>query len=605
MTILILPGTVVKMNVKYTNIAKIEYEGEIPRAALRFMWFAVRPKKAFFFGALVCISVAALLHQISPYLFKLIIDAIEADKLERIPLYLAMYPLIFLGIELFYRSAAYFVARVCIDGKEYLYNQLSTYLLNHSHTYFSNRFAGSLMSKLSTTVNAFENFTEFVLWNYLDSLITFGSTLVFILLVDVRTGCVLGGIFLLLFIVNFLLSPRSQIYSRLSAESQSTQSGVLVDILSNTSIVRQFGRTFQERQVIANVSEVAKQAEYKTRFFGEWLLVINSFIITVGFAVMMWVLILGYQSSTIGTGSLVFVLGLLMGMAYQLLFLGNAFQNGSQQFGQLKDGINEMLLPHDIIDAPHATALQVSNGAITWDEVSFTYGENKVFDNFNLDIKAGQRVGLVGSSGAGKSTFVSLMLRQSEVGSGAILIDDQNVAHVTQDSLRNNISVVPQEPTLFHRTIKENIAYGKPDASNEEIIAVAKKAQAHDFIIALPEGYDTPVGERGVKLSGGQKQRVAIARAMLKNSPILILDEATSALDSESEVQIQQALHSLMNEKTVIAVAHRLSTLREMDRIIVLEQGKIIEDGTHEVLSKAGGTYERLWTHQAGGFLVE
>ena len=605
MTILIRPGTVVKMNVKYTNIAKTEYEGEIPRAPLRFMWFAVRPKKAFFFGALVCISIAALLHQISPYLFKLIIDAIEADTLERIPLYLAMYPLIFLGIELFYRSAAYFVARVCIDGKEYLYNQLSTYLLQHSHTYFSNRFAGSLMSKLSTTVNAFENFTEFVLWNYLDSLITFGSTLVFILLVDVTAGCVLGGIFLLLFLVNYGLSSRSQTYSRQSAESQSTQSGVLVDILSNSSIVRQFGRARQEQKVIAASSQVAKQAEYKTRFFGEWLLVINSFIITVGFAVMMWVLILGYQSGAIGTGSLVFVLGLLMGMAYQLLFLGNAFQNGSQQFGQLKDGINEMLLPHDIVDSPKATPLQVNEAAITWDAVSFTYGENTVFDNFNLSIQAGERVGLVGSSGAGKSTFVSLMLRQNEAGSGVIAIDEQDIAQVTQDSLRNTISVVPQEPTLFHRTIRENITYGKPDATDEEIIDVAKKAQAHEFISSLAEGYNTLVGERGVKLSGGQKQRIAIARAMLKNSPILILDEATSALDSESEVEIQQALRSLMNEKTVIAVAHRLSTLREMDRIIVLENGKIIEDGTHDVLAKAGGTYERLWTHQAGGFLVD
>jgi ATP-binding cassette subfamily B protein len=424
------------------------------------------------------------------------------------------------------------------------------------------------------------------------------------MIVDLTAGCVLGGIFLLLFVINYLLSPRSQTYSRLSAESQSNQSGVLVDILSNTSIVRQFGRSKQERQVIAKVSHTAKHAEYKTRFFGEWLLVINSIVITVGFALMMLVLIVGYQSGSISTGSLVFVLGLLMGMAYQLLFLGNAFQNGSQQFGQLKDGINEMLLPHDIVDAVDVRPLVVNAGAISWNDVSFTYGENKVFDNFNLNIRPGERVGLVGSSGAGKSTFVSLLLRQNEIESGEILIDGQNIAQVTQDSLRNTISVVPQEPTLFHRSIRENIAYGKPDATDKEIIEVAKKAQAHDFISSLPEGYGTLVGERGVKLSGGQKQRVAIARAMLKNSPILILDEATSALDSESEVEIQQALHSLMSKKTVIAVAHRLSTLREMDRIIVLENGKIIEDGTHDDLSKAGGTYERLWTHQAGGFLV-
>ena len=228
-----------------------------------------------------------------------------------------------------------------------------------------------------------------------------------------------------------------------------------------------------------------------------------------------------------------------------------------------------------------------------------------VFRDFDLHIAAGQRVGLVGHSGAGKTTFVSLLLRQYDLGAGAIEIDGQNIAKVTQDSLRENIAVVPQEPLLFHRSIRENIAYGNPEASEEEIMAAAKQAQAHDFIMTLPDGYDTLVGERGVKLSGGQKQRVAIARAMLKDAPILVLDEATSALDSESEVAIQKALETLMEGKTVIAVAHRLSTLRKMDRIIVLEDGKIIEDGTHEELSQASGTYQKLWEHQAGGFLLD
>ncbi len=200
---------------------------------------------------------------------------------------------------------------------------------------------------------------------------------------------------------------------------------------------------------------------------------------------------------------------------------------------------------------------------------------------------------------------MSLLLRQHDIQSGVIEIDGQNIAHVTQDSLREAMAVVPQEPLLFHRTIRENIAYGKSGASDDEIIEVAKKAQAHDFIAELPEGYDTLVGERGVKLSGGQKQRIAIARAMLKDAPILILDEATSALDSESEVEIQKALQALMEGKTVVAIAHRLSTLREMDRILVLENGQIVEDGSHEELTKAGGTYERLWKHQAGGFLQE
>jgi ABC-type multidrug transport system fused ATPase/permease subunit len=249
--------------------------------------------------------------------------------------------------------------------------------------------------------------------------------------------------------------------------------------------------------------------------------------------------------------------------------------------------------------------LVVEKGSITWKDVGFEFGENKVFDTFNLTITPGQRVGLVGHSGAGKTTFVSLLLRQHDVTSGRIEIDGQSIANVTQDSLRENIAVVPQEPLLFHRTIRENIAYGKSDATDEEVVTVAKKAKAHDFISQLENGYDTLVGERGIKLSGGQKQRIAIARAMIKDAPILVLDEATSALDSESEVAIQDALHKLMEGKTVIAIAHRLSTLREMDRIIVLENGKIIEDGSHESLKEAGGVYQRLWEHQAGGFLVE
>jgi len=285
--------------------------------------------------------------------------------------------------------------------------------------------------------------------------------------------------------------------------------------------------------------------------------------------------------------------------------IGHAMNRFIREYGNVEEGLREILVDREIKDVSNASDLVVAKGAISWNKVQFEYGTNAVFDNFELSIKPGQRIGLVGPSGAGKTTFVSLLLRQHDIDSGDILIDGQNISQVTQDSLRENIAVVPQEPLLFHRTIRENIAYGKPDATDEEIIAVAQKAQAHDFIMQLETGYDTLVGERGIKLSGGQKQRVAIARAMLKDAPILVLDEATSALDSESEVEIQKALEILMEGKTVIAVAHRLSTLRKMDRILVLETGKIVEDGSHDELTQSGGTYQRLWEHQAGGFLQE
>lgn len=271
----------------------------------------------------------------------------------------------------------------------------------------------------------------------------------------------------------------------------------------------------------------------------------------------------------------------------------------------MQEGLDDILVPYEIVDRDDATPLLLSMGAIAWHSVAFTYDAAPVFRDLSLSIKAGERVGLVGPSGAGKSTFVSLLLRQHELSEGSITIDGQDIAHVTQDSLREAIAVVPQEPALFHRSIRENIRYGNPEADDAAVERAAAQAKVDEFVRHLPQGYDTLVGERGVKLSGGQKQRIAIARAMLKNAPILVLDEATSALDSESEVAIQEALRELMLGKTVIAIAHRLSTLREMDRILVLQAGHIVEEGSHEMLRQAGGTYQRLWEHQAGGFLQE
>ncbi|MFN3188448.1 MAG: ABC transporter ATP-binding protein [Candidatus Paceibacteria bacterium] len=577
----------------------------IPKTPLAFMWFGLRPNRPYFFMAAVFVICAAFIHQLSPYLLKLIVDAFEEGNLSAIPFIMAVYPVSYFFIQTIYRCAGFSIGRVCIGGKEYLYNHLTLYILGHSHQYFSDRFAGSVMGKVSNAANSFEGFIEYALWNYLDSLVVLVSAFIFISLVSVNAGLIMLLLVIFLITFNYLLAGRAQQYAKVSADTQSKQSGVIVDIISNANVVRQFKRLPEESKSVAVISKQAKQAELKTRFFGEWMLLGNGLLITAGFGAIMWFLLQDWQAELITTGSIVFVIGLLMGMGYQLLFLGNAFVSGSQQFGQLKDSINELLVPHDIVDQSHASTLTVPHGKIEWNKVNFEYGENKVFHDFTLTIPAGQRLGLVGQSGAGKSTFVSLLLRQHDLTNGSIMIDGQKIDEVTQDSLRANIAVVPQEPSLFHRTIRENIAYGKPDATDEEIIAVAKKAFAHDFIDTLPQKYDTLVGERGVKLSGGQKQRIAIARAMLKDAPILILDEATSALDSESEMVIQKALHILMAGKTVIAIAHRLSTLREMDRIIVLDSGKIIEDGAHDALLAYDGTYAKLWQHQAGGFVGE
>jgi ATP-binding cassette subfamily B protein len=265
--------------------------------------------------------------------------------------------------------------------------------------------------------------------------------------------------------------------------------------------------------------------------------------------------------------------------------------------------------PIEITDAPDAKPLVVDRGAIACENVSFHYADanekDEIFHKLNLQIQPGEKIGLVGHSGGGKSTLTRLLLRFDDISSGSITIDGQDVKTVTQNSLRKQISYVPQEPLLFHRSIRENIAYGSPEATKQAVEEAARLAYAHDFIAKLPQGYDTTVGERGVKLSGGQRQRIAIARAMLKNAPILVLDEATSALDSESEKAIQKALWQLMDDKTAVVIAHRLSTIQKMDRILVLDNGNIVEDGNHKELLAAKGTYARLWAHQSGGFIEE
>lgn len=579
----------------------------IPRTPLRFIWFATRPYRWLFVAALVLSCVTSVLHLLSPFLFKFVIDALETGDVSRVPLYILVYPVLFVVVLIVYRITAVCMSFVGIGGRQYISENLSEYVLGHSQTYFSDRFAGSLSSKLSTTASAFNQFIEYVVWNYADALISILFTSAVLWTIYPPSAYTLIVLVLALFVLNVVLSPRNQALSTKSIDLQAKYTGTLVDVISNASIVRQFSRLTFELSTLSTTLRQASRAQYHASFYSIIMILINGLMISVGYAVILLLVVQQYTAEAISTGDIILVLGLLVQLAYMLLFLGNSFQSGSQHFGELKSGLAELLQPYDIVDAPNATALQaISSPPITFTNITFTYKDgSNVFTDFNLTINAGERIGLVGHSGAGKSSLVGLLMRQYDLTSGVISIAGQDIQGVTQDSLRERIAIVPQEPALFHRSIKENIAYGNPSATDEDIIAVAKKAQAHDFIMSLSDGYNTLVGERGVKLSGGQKQRIAIARAMLKDAPILILDEATSALDSESEQAIQTALHFLMADKTVIAIAHRLSTLREMDRIVVLNAGKIVEDGTHETLSRYGGVYQRLWDHQVGGFVAD
>jgi ATP-binding cassette subfamily B protein len=449
------------------------------------------------------------------------------------------------------------------------------------------------------------NLVELLLWEFLELIIAVIASFI----ITFFASPTIAWIFFLWVVIATVLNSYFA-YKRkpLSANAQRLETkltGATVDLLSNITAMQEYARRPFEIKRIRETIEERRRAGLKNWWFGERTQLLNNFLQAFFGIVMLFTAIKLAASGIISPGDVVLIMTIIFRIEGLLQTLGSSLNQFSNVWGEIEESLNEIVEPHEIPDREDAIALSVKEGNIDFENITFSYPEMTVFEKLSIHIKAGQRVGLVGKSGAGKTTIMRLLLHHHDIQAGKILIDGVDIAGVTQESLRKAISIVPQEPLLFHRTVRENIAYGRPSASKVEVEEAAKLAHAHKFIQNLPEKYGAIVGERGIKLSGGERQRIVIARAILKNAPILLLDEATSALDSESEVSIQKALHELMQGKTVIAIAHRLSTLREMDRILVLDDGKIIEDGTHDQLVASGGVYAELWGHQAGGFLQD
>ena len=484
-------------------------------------------------------------------------------------------------------------------------------MLAQSMHFYQDEFAGRIATKVMQTALAVR-----------DAWMILADLMVFVVIYFVTIMAVLGGFnrWLLVPFSGWLLSygaalwyfvPRMGQVAKAQADARSMMTGRITDAYTNIATVKLFSHSHREAGYARSAMQeflvtVHSQMRLVTAFeivnHALSMLLIAS---TTGAALWLW------TQGQVGVGALAAATAMalrLNGISHWVMWeMASLFEH----IGTVQDGINTLSRPHAVVDRADAKSLQVSRGDVRFEKVTFAYGGTKrVIEELSLHIRPGEKVGLVGRSGAGKSTVVNLLLRLYDVEKGHVLIDGHDIAHATQESLRAQVGMVTQDTSLLHRSVRDNILYGRPDASDAQMIVAAKRAEAHEFILGLTDptgrtGYDAHVGERGVKLSGGQRQRVAIARVMLKDAPILLLDEATSALDSEVEAAIQASLYRLMEGKTVVAIAHRLSTIAAMDRLIVLDQGGIVEQGDHRSLLAQGGLYARLWAHQSGGFLGE
>lgn len=582
----------------------------IPRKPLAFTWWSMRGQGKLVMVCWVAIVMAVVATRAQFYFLKELIDAASglaqnAHEISEVWLLGLALPCLYLLGEVFWRTSGFTAMRWMTASIAKVYDQLFQYLTGHSAEFFQERFAGAITNKISNAAQGVQGLLQMWTWNFqalligiaFDTYLLFSTHYFFAITLIIWLS--------IFFAVNLVMvrGLRKLAYSH--AEAASNLKGKFVDSTANIDSVQQQAQEAFERDYVSRFIGKERSAHIASWYRFEWILVTNGIMLGVFFVGMFSLSIWLFDQQLITVGAIVMVITIVFNLERNLFFLGEQMSRAMQLYGQIDEGLDEILKPHGIVVPVQAPKLALNAGAIAFKHVAFGYGNHRVFSDLHIAIPGGQKVGIVGPSGAGKSTLVSLLLRQFDIQSGEILIDGQDISRIDLGSLRRSIALVPQSANLFHRTLAENIRYSRLDASDDELQGAARMAHASEFIRDLPHGYDTFVGERGVKLSGGQRQRISVARALLKDAPILVLDEATSALDSQSETLIQSALERLMVGRTVIAIAHRLSTLRQMDRILVMERGQIVQDGSHNELIQREGLYKRLWDSQVNGFLKD
>ncbi len=584
---------------------------QITKQTYQIFWQHVRRYRLVFWLTVLAINLGSGLSSLVPLYYKEFFDALTQSSTPSAPVAATLVGIIVRVavvngiIWVAWRVGTFlnnfFQPRVIAD----LANTCFDYLHHHSFGFFINRYVGSLVRKVNRLTRAFEDIADALYWSLLPMVVRIMVVLVVVFARYPLLGALILGWTVLYFIINYALTLRKLKLDEAAAAADSRVTAQLADTITNQANLKVFTALPVEQRAFQAITQEQFGFTKRSWDFDATIEAVQAgFMFLLEFAVF-YVAIGLWRRGLVSVGDFVLLQIYIIQVFDQLWGFGRIVRRIYRNLADAEEMVEILNTPHQVTDVLSARELQVPHGEVEFRHMAFSYTDTReVIKDFSLRVAPGEKVGVVGPSGAGKSTLVSLIFRFFDVRGGAILIDGQNIAEVTQESLRRQVSLVPQDPILFHRTLLENIRYGRPEATEAEVVMAARLAHCDEFIQQLPEGYQTHVGERGVKLSGGERQRVAIARAILKNAPILVLDEATSSLDSQAEAVIQEALTNLMRGRTTIVIAHRLSTIMKLDRIVVIRGGAIQEVGTHqELLEKSGGLYRNLWELQAGGFI--